>query len=76
MFCKEVIKVEDKLWIVQRKVRISDNPIVETWREHLRSDKVFRREPFYYFCEAITDVEPIEDETQMELTEEVESTKD
>lgn len=76
MFCKEVIKVEDKLWVVQRRIRISDKPIVDVWREHLRSDKVFKREPFYYFCEAITDVEPIEDEPSIQLTEEVESTED
>lgn len=76
MFCKEVIKVEDKLWVVQRRIRISDNPIVDVWREHLRSDKVFKREPFYYFCEAIIDVEPIEDESSVQLKEEVESTKD
>ena len=57
MFCKEVISVSDKLWIVQRKVRISDNPIVETWREHLRADRVFKKEPYFYFCEEIVDVE-------------------
>lgn len=60
MFCKEVISVSDKLWIVQRKIRISHNPIVEVWREHLNSDKVFRKEPYFYFCEEIIDVEPIE----------------
>jgi len=60
MFCKEVISVSDKLWIVKRKIRINDNPIVEVWREHLRSDKVFRKEPYFYFCEEIIHVDPIE----------------
>jgi hypothetical protein len=60
MFCKEVISVSDKLWIVQRKIRINDNPTVEVWREHLRLDKVFKKEPYFYFCEEIIDVEPIE----------------
>ena len=60
MFCKEVISVSDKLWIVQRKIRINDNPIVEVWREHLRLDKVFKKEHYFYFCEEIIDVEPIE----------------
>jgi len=61
MFCKEVISVSDKLWIVQRKIRINDNPIVEVWREHLRSDKVFKKEPYFYFCEEIIDVDPIDE---------------
>mgnify|MGYP001215480074 FL=1 len=57
MFVKEVVSVNDTLWIVQRKIRIDHNPIVSAWREHLRSDKVFKREPYYYFCEEVTDVE-------------------
>lgn len=66
MFCKEVISADDKLWIVQRKIRVSDNPIVDTWREHLRSDKVFKKEPYFYFCEAIDDVEIIIDDVLIE----------
>ena len=57
MFVKEIVNVNDTLWIVQRKIRIDFNPIVSAWREHLRSDKVFKREPYYYFCEEVTDVE-------------------
>ena len=57
MFVKEVVSINDTLWIVQRKIRIDHNPIVSTWREHLRSDKVFKREPYYYFCQEVTDVE-------------------
>ena len=60
MFCKEVISVKDSLYIVLRKVRINHNPIVETWKEHLRADIVFKKEPFYYFCEEIIEVEPLE----------------
>ena len=59
MFCKEVISVKDSLYIVLRKVRINHNPIVETWKEHLRADIVFKKEPFYYFCEEIIEVEPM-----------------
>jgi len=58
---KEILNVSDKLWIVQRKIRIDHNPIVEVWRRHLRSDKVFKKEPYYYFCEEIVDVIPIEE---------------
>jgi len=62
MLCKEVINISDTLYIVVRKLRISDDPIVETWREHLRADRVFKKEPYFYFCEEIVDVEPIEED--------------
>ena len=57
MLCKEVINISDTLYIVLRKIRISDRPIVDTWREHLRADRVFKKEPYFYFCEEIVDVE-------------------
>ena len=44
MLCKEVINISDTLYIVLRKIRISDSPIVDTWREHLRADIVFKKE--------------------------------
>ena len=59
MFCKEVRSVGDSLYVVLRKIRISTNPIVDTWKHHLKADKVFKKEPFYYFCEKVIDVEPI-----------------
>ena len=57
MFNREVVNVNNTLWIVQRKIRIDQRPIVSTWKEHLRSDKVFKKEPYYYFCQEVTDVE-------------------
>ena len=67
MFCKEIINVSDTLWEVQRKLRIAHSPIVENWREHLRSDRVFKKEPYYYFCLEITEVEIIDDESTIEI---------
>ena len=57
MFNREVVNVNNTLWIVQRKIRIDQRPIVSTWKEHLRSDIVFKKEPYYYFCQEVTDVE-------------------
>ena len=57
MFVKEIVNVNDTLWIVQRKIRIDHKTNRNVWREHLRSDKVFKGEPYYYFCEEVTDVE-------------------
>jgi hypothetical protein len=60
MFCQEVISVGDSLYVVLRIIRITANPIIDTWKHHLKCDKVFKKEPYYYFCEKIIDVEPIE----------------
>ena len=60
MFNKEVIKAGDKLYIVLRKVHIEHKPIVETWKEHLGADRVFKKEPYFYFVKDIVDLEPTE----------------
>jgi hypothetical protein len=54
---REVLNINNTLWIVKRRIRIDDRPIVQTWKEHLHCDKVFKKEPYYYFCEEVTDVE-------------------
>jgi len=58
MFNKEVIQTGNKLYIVLRKVHIEHNPIVENWKEHLGADKVFKKEPYFYFVSEIVDLEP------------------
>ena len=57
MLRREVLNINNTLWIVKRRIRIDDRPIVQTWKEHLHCDKVFKKEPYYYFCEEVTDVE-------------------
>tara|TARA_R110001599_G_scaffold350607_1_gene580989 strand:+ start:4101 stop:4289 length:189 start_codon:yes stop_codon:yes gene_type:complete len=57
MFGKEVIKVSDKMFSVIRKVNIDHNPIIETWKDWLDVDTVFKKEPYYYFVNEITDIE-------------------
>ena len=58
MFNKEVIKSGDRLYLVVRKVRVEHKPIIETWKEHLRADRVFKKEPYFYFVKDIVDLEP------------------
>tara|TARA_Y100000816_G_C26106366_1_gene588143 strand:+ start:3702 stop:3887 length:186 start_codon:yes stop_codon:yes gene_type:complete len=60
MFNKEVIKAGDKLYLVLRKVYIEHKPIVETWKLHLGADRVFKKEPYFYFVKDIMDLEPTE----------------
>jgi hypothetical protein len=57
MFGKEVIKVSDRMFSVIRKVKIEHNPIIETWKDWLGVETVFKKEPYYYFVNEIVDIE-------------------
>ncbi len=51
----EVISVRDELYVVKRKVKIENEPIVDDWKEYLNCDTVFKHQPtgYYYFCNHI-----------------------
>ena len=57
MFNKQILNINNTLWIVKRRIRIDHRPVVQVWKEHLMADKVFKKEPYYYFCEEVMDVE-------------------
>lgn len=63
MLAIEFIEYDNKLFRILRKVKESSNPIVDTWKEHLRSDIVLKKEGVYYFCELVPDAEIIEETT-------------
>jgi hypothetical protein len=66
----QFLKFEDKLWIIQRTIHESHNPIISSWREHLNSDKVLRKDGILYFLVEVTEVEYEEiKETTESLTE-------
>ena len=54
----EVITVRDELYLIKRKVKIENDPIVDEWKEHLNCDIVFRHTPsgYYLFCNHIPNV--------------------
>ena len=51
------------MYKIKRRIKIDHNPVVETWKEHLRCDKVFmnKKEGYYYFCESVPEAEIIEE---------------
>jgi hypothetical protein len=57
MFGKEVIEVSDKLYLVIRKINVEHKPIIETWKEWLGVDTVFKKNPHYYFVNEIVELE-------------------
>jgi hypothetical protein len=49
----ELIDNGGTLYQVIRKIKESSNPIIDDWKEHLLTDKVFRKEGLLYFCRTV-----------------------
>lgn len=57
------IQIEGVLYKLKRTLRESNNPIVDTWKEHLKADKVFKKDGILYFLETVEEaIEVVEDE--------------
>lgn len=63
----QMIQFEDKLYNVKRRVRESHNPILDAWKKLTRTDKVLRKDGFFWFVEEIEDVEIEEFTTWAEM---------
>lgn len=57
----ELLSVENELYIVLRKIKEDQGPVVDVWKEHLRADKVFRKDGVLIFCRLIPEAEIIND---------------
>lgn len=55
---QEVIEVREELYLIKRKVRIDNEPIVDEWKDHLNCDIVFKHQPsgYYLFCNHIPSI--------------------
>jgi hypothetical protein len=58
LFNKEVLKINDSLFIVKRVIRAEYCKDVEILKKWADADIAFRKEDLIYFCEAIIDLEP------------------
>lgn len=61
MFTKQFLNFNNNLYIVKRLLREEDQPIIDTWKEHLGADIVLRKEGILYFLELVPDLEIITD---------------
>lgn len=48
----ETVEVRGELYQIRRRVKISNDPIIEDWKQMLNADIVFKHEPSgdYLFC--------------------------
>ena len=51
------MEINGALYRVLRTVKVSQNPIVDTWKEYLNADKVFKKEDFYLFVVEVPEAE-------------------
>jgi hypothetical protein len=55
-----IIEFQNKLYQVKRKIRESQQPILDSWKEATKSDTVLRKEGYFWFVEEIEEAEIIE----------------
>jgi hypothetical protein len=58
---KELIQIQDKAYLINRKVPEHSEIDVKWFKYKTNSDRVFKAQGFYYFVEEVIDVEPIND---------------
>lgn len=63
---QEILKINDKLFVVNRKIAEHQDIDVKWFRFRTNSDRVFKAQGFYYFVNEVQDVEPIPN-TQISL---------
>ena len=51
------VEFNGKLFLVLKRIRESNNPILDVWKEHLKADIILRKDGFYYFCEEVMEIE-------------------
>ena len=63
---KNLITFGDKRFLVVRILREDSNPIIDTWKEHLRADTVLKKDGIIYFCQETLETEILEEWTGSE----------
>jgi hypothetical protein len=54
------VEVEGILYWVVKIIKEEDRPIVETWKEHLMADKVFKQDGAFFFMREVPELEILE----------------
>lgn len=66
MINRELIKINDTLFLINRKIPEHCDINIKWFQRKTNSDRVFKSQGFYFFVDEILDVEHIED-GQLEL---------
>jgi len=58
---KEFVYIHDEMYEVLRVIREDLGPVIDVWKEHLGSNKVFRKDGNLFFCRKVDDAIIIEE---------------
>ena len=58
---RELKLIQNSLYVILRRIREEYVKEVEYWEIKLNSDKIFKKDGIYYFCEAVDEAEIIKD---------------
>lgn len=59
MFNNKFLTFQDNLYIIKKVIHEDLNPNIETWKEHLGTEVVLRKEGDLYFLQLVPDLEII-----------------
>lgn len=54
---RDFMTAGDEMFEIIRRIREANSPIIEKWKEHTMSDRVFRKDSYLYFCRKVEDPE-------------------
>lgn len=66
---REIITIENDLFEIVKILKESDKPIVDTWKEYLGADKIFKKDGYLYFCVLIPELEIEEYNTELKTSD-------
>ena len=56
----EILNFQDRMFLCKRKIRESQQPIIETWKIYLNCDVILKKDGWFFFCQEIKDAEIVE----------------
>lgn len=60
---KTFIEINDHLYLILRTIKESHNPIIDSWKEVLMADKVFKKDGNFIFVREVPEAEIINEDT-------------
>ena len=64
---RELVVVGEELYLLKRKLRDEQGINVDAWKEHLRAEKVFRKDGVLFFCELIPELEIVPEDAPLQI---------
>lgn len=61
---REFLQVGNELYEIVRRIREDQNLHIETWKQQLFAEKVFKKEGYLFFCILVPEAEIVKDEPE------------